>query len=94
MTKQACDVVSIELETKPWKPEGKGRWVVTVDHAEKPEFEIPENPSTSKVQAELADDLADLADADAELVAEVSAHTSPMTPDTSYTLDAVREADQ
>jgi hypothetical protein len=93
MTDQTCDVVSIELETKPWEPEGKGRWVVTVDHDEKSEFELPENPSQSQAEAELAEKLADLKDSDADLVAEVSAHTSPMTPDTTHSLDTVREVE-
>ena len=93
MTKQTCEVVSIELETKPWKPEGKGEWVVTADHSEKSEFRLPESPSTSQVEAELAEDLAELKDADADLVAEVSEHTSPMTPDTNYSLDSVRVAE-
>jgi len=94
MTKQTCEVVSIELEEAPeWKLIDEGRWVVTVDHPEKSEFEIPENPSTSQVEAALAEKLAELEDSDADLEAEISAHTSPMTPDTTYSLDTVKEVE-
>lgn len=92
MEKQTCHVVSIDLETKPWEPDGKGTWVITVDHSEKSEFRIPENPNTSEEEAELAENLTEWEGADLDLVADVRANTSPMTPDTTYSIHNVREA--